>query len=52
MVRWIFEAFDIFFSGLVSILRLNLIGRVEEILFVCWIWLDLEAGRRNKDLKV
>lgn len=35
-----------------SILRLILIGGVEEILIVCWILLDLEAGRRNKDLKV
>lgn len=51
MVRWIFEAIDFLFV-LVSILRLNLIGRVEEILFVCWVLLDLEAGRRNKDLKV
>lgn len=49
-MRWIFEAFDLWF--LVSILRLVLVGGVEEILFVCWILLDLEAGRRNKDLKV
>lgn len=51
MVRWVFEE-ALIFGFSIFFLRLILVGRVEEILFVCWIWLDLEAGRRNKDLKV